>query len=66
MCKSTRKVTQSKPSDGKGRGDAANASTARGSVELSTRDLYCIQTIYDQQDVFKLLVSEEISVTLVL
>ena len=28
----------------------------RASIELSTRDLYCIQTIYDQEDIFKLLV----------
>ena len=31
--------------------------SAQGCIELSTRDLYCIQTIYDQEDVFKLLVS---------
>lgn len=36
---------------------ATGAPVGQGSLELSTRDLYCIQTIHEQEDIFKLLVS---------
>lgn len=59
VSKSSRKVTARSGDKNKAKDAAANVS-AQGSLELSTRDLYCIQTIYDQEDVFKLLVSSSL------
>ena len=41
---------------GHGKAGGGKRKEIRSSMDLSTRDLYCIQTIFDQEDVFKLLV----------
>ena len=53
MSRTTRKTNRTAGSSEK----PNSTGTSNGSLELSTRDLYCIQTIHEQQDIFKLLVS---------
>ncbi|XP_067933139.1 DNA helicase MCM8-like [Watersipora subatra] len=52
----TSRKTLSERGDGERESQEGSTVKDRGALELSTRDLYCIQTIHEQEDIFKLLV----------